>query len=234
MSELNKKVLFLGNSYVYVNDLPNVLSNLAQSGGYELITDHITRGGAKLKDFLCREDELNSDLNYKLKENQWDYVVLQEQSQVPAIPSKCKNEMYPSVRLLNDNIKSCGAKTILFMTWGRQFGDDENGFENFESMQQALTEGYTTIANEISSLISPAGLAWLKAKQKNADIALWDEDCSHPSILGTYLTACVFYSLLLKESPVGLSYTADISKDVARFLQEIAFETMQESLGELI
>jgi hypothetical protein len=229
MSELNKKVLFLGNSYVYVNDLPNVLSDLAKSGGYELITDHITRGGAKLQEFLCDGDELNSALNNKLKENQWDYVVLQEQSQVPAIPHKCQNEMYPSIRILNNRIKSCNAETILFMTWGRQFGDAKNGFKNFETMQQALKEGYTKIANEISSLIAPAGPAWLNAKLKNVDIALWDEDCSHPSIIGTYLTACVFYSLLFKESSVGLSYTAGISKDVARSLQETAFETMQES-----
>jgi len=232
MSILNKKVLFLGNSYVYVNDLPNVLSNLAKSGGYELITDHITRGGAKLQEFLFNGDELNSALNNKLKENQWDYVVLQEQSQVPAIPHKCQNEMYPSIRLLNDRIKSCNAETILFMTWGRKFGDADNGFENFETMQQALKEGYAKIGNEISSLIAPVGLAWLKAKLKKVDIELWDEDCSHPSSMGTYLTACVFYSLLYKQSPVGLSYTAGLSKDVARTLQESAFETIQESWGE--
>ena len=61
------------------------------------------------------------------------------------------------------------------MTWGRQFGDAKNGFENFETMQQALKDGYLKISNEISSLVAPAGPAWLNAKLKNVDIALWDE-----------------------------------------------------------
>lgn len=228
MDYLQKKILFLGNSYIYVNDLPNVLLNLAQSGGYDLITDHVTRGGATLQDFLCLGDELNNVLDYKLRENSWNFVVLQEQSQIPAIPDERQAKMYPSIRLLNNKIKGCGAETILFMTWGRQFGDVETKFETFENMQQALKEGYLEIANEISSLIASAGIAWSKAKQKQKDISLWAKDGSHPSILGTYLTACVFYILLYKQSPVGLAYTASIPKAMASFLQEIALESMND------
>ncbi|MGH4123844.1 MAG: DUF4886 domain-containing protein [Clostridium sp.] len=123
-------------------------------------------------------------------------------------------------------MKSFGAETVLFMTWGRRFGDTEIGFENFETMQEALKEGYTKIANELTLSVAPVGIAWLKAKQKDKDILLWDEDGSHPSIMGTYLTACVFYVLLLKQNPVGLSYSAGIPKEMARFLQEIALESM--------
>jgi len=228
MDNLHKKILFVGNSYTFVNDLPNVLSDLALSGGYDLQTDHITKGGATLQDFLYSEGELNNVLNSKLNENKWDFVVLQERSQIPAISEQRLTKMYPSIRLLNNKIKSCGAETILFMTWGRQFGDAETGFENFETMQEALKEGYTKIANEISSLVAPAGIAWLKAKQKDKDISLWNKDGSHPSIIGTYLTACVFYILILKQNPVGLSYTAGISKEMTRFLQEIALESMKK------
>ncbi|MGH4123843.1 MAG: hypothetical protein ACREV6_13030 [Clostridium sp.] len=104
MGDLCKKILFLGNSYIYVNDLPNVLSNLALSGGFDLITNHVTRGGARLQDFLNNEDELSNISNYKLKKNKWDFVILQEQSQIPSIPNECETKMYPSIRLLNNNI----------------------------------------------------------------------------------------------------------------------------------
>jgi hypothetical protein len=226
MADYHKKILFLGNSYIYVNELPMVLSNLALSGGYDLHAEHITRGGARLEEFICEENELCSSFNQKLKENNWDFVVLQEQSQIPAIPEERQSEMYPSIRLLNNKIKSSGAETILFMTWGRHFGDPENGYKDFESMQEALKEGYTNIGDEISSLVVPAGIAWLKGKQREKDIELWDEDGSHPSIMGTYLTACVFYASLLKQSPVGLSYTAGLPKERAEFLQEIALESI--------
>jgi len=112
------------------------------------------------------------------------------------------------------------------MTWGRRHGDTENGFGNFQSMQEALKEGYTTIADEIKALLAPVGIAWSKAKKIDNDIDLWDEDCSHPSVMGTYLTACVFYALLLKQSPVGLKYIAELPKNKAQLLQEIAMESV--------
>lgn len=214
-----KKILFLGNSYVFYNDLPKMLTNLALSGGHNLIVDSITKSGAALEEFLLEGNELYTDLSDKLVDNKYDFVVLQEQSQIPAIQRKREETMYPSVRLLNKKIENNGGKTVLFMTWGRRFGDIETGFDSFETMQEALKDGYTNIAEEIKALLIPVGIAWAKEKKIDNDIALWDEDCSHPSIMGTYLSACVFYVTLLKQSPVGLKYVAGLPEDKTRLLQ---------------
>ena len=222
----NKRILFLGNSYVYYNDLPDMLTKLALSGGHNLFVDSITKGGAKLEEFLCKENELCGALASKI-DDKWNYVVLQEQSQIPAILEKREEIMYPSVRVLNKKIKDYGGETVLFMTWGRHFGDTENGFDSFESMQEALKVGYTTIAEEIKALLAPVGIAWAKAKKIDNDIALWDKDYSHPSVMGTYLTACVFYSVILKQSPVGLEYKAGLPKEKAELLQEIALDSVK-------
>jgi hypothetical protein len=223
---INKSILFLGNSYVYYNDLPDMLTNLALSGGHNLFVDSITKGGATLDEFLCEGNELCDALAGKMSNNKWDFVVLQEQSQIPAILEKREEKMYPSVRLLNKKIEAYGGRTVLFMTWGRHFGDSQNGFENFESMQEALRAGYTTIAEEVEALLAPVGIAWAKAKKIDNDIALWDEDCSHPSVMGTYLTACVFYAVILKQSPVGLQFKGELLKEQAELLQKIAIDSV--------
>jgi hypothetical protein len=223
----NKNVLFLGNSYTYFNDLPNILSNLALSGGHNLFTDSITKGGAALSEFLTEGNELNNDLNEKLSRIKWDFIILQEQSQIPALTEIREKEMYPSVRLLNKKIKENGGRTVLYMTWGRHYGDIKNGFNNFESMQEALITGYETIAKETDALLVPVGEAWAQAKKLDNDIPLWDEDNSHPSLMGSYLAACVFYAALIKQSPVGLEYKADLSREDAEFLQRIAANCMR-------
>ena len=69
---------------------------------------------------------------------------------------------------------------------------------------------------------------WKRALQKDESINLWDEDNSHPNGAGTYLAACVFLGILLKENPVGLEYTINIPKERARFIQEVAWETVCE------
>lgn len=221
-----KRILFLGNSYVYYNDLPAILTNLALSGGHDLFVDSITKGGSMLSEFLSEDSDLCNTLADKLGDEKWDFIVLQEQSQVPANLQKRKELMYPSIRLLNKKIEDNGGKTVLFMTWGRHFGDFENGFENFESMQESLKVGYTIISQEIKALLAPVGIAWSKAKMIDDNIALWVEDGSHPSIMGTYLTACVFYALFLKESPVGLKYNSGLPTETVKLLQKIAIDSV--------
>ena len=70
--------------------------------------------------------------------------------------------------------------------------------------------------------MAPVGYAWSKLRQQNPQLNLWQEDGSHPSEQGTYLAACVFYSVIYKESPVGLSYTGNLSTEDAQLLQKMA------------
>jgi hypothetical protein len=228
----DKRVLFLGNSYTYYNDLPKIFKLLSKSGGYDVLSDSITKSGGSLIYFSDTESILTktkskvaATFNEKLK-TKWDVIVLQEQSQVPSIPKDCKDEMYPMVRELNTKITKAGAQPMLFMTWGYLDGDKENGYATYEDMQEGLRKGYMGIAQELSLPVSPVGLAFLNAKQKDKNIKLWDDDGSHPSVEGSYLAACVFYDKIFGKSPVNLRYTAGLSKQRAFFLQSVAEETV--------
>lgn len=177
----------------------------------------VAAGGAHLSDFVS-----SSELSNLLETSQWDYVVLQEQSQLPSVEYWRVNEMYPAARTLVKEIRANNAQPIFFETWGRREGFPENGMPDFESMQYEIDMGYKRIGNELDVPIAHVGKAWFRALQVNPGLALWQEDGNHPSETGTYLAACVFYVTFFNESPIGLSYHGSITEETALQLQEAA------------
>jgi hypothetical protein len=137
-------VLFIGNSYTYVNDLPGMFRNLACSGGHHVVTDMSAEGGWTLADHVASVDTFQ-----KLKAQQWDYVVLQEQSQIPAMENYRDQAMYPAVRTLVAKIKELDEQPYLFLTWGHRDGFPEANLQNYNDMQYQLSVGYEAIAQEL-------------------------------------------------------------------------------------
>nr|WP_290223520.1 DUF4886 domain-containing protein [Trichocoleus desertorum] len=214
-------ILFIGNSYTYQNNLPQMLSELAKSGGQAIAIDMVAEGGWKLMQHATSASTL-----YKIGQQQWTFVVLQEQSVVSSVEPNRTQEMYPAVRILDDQIQQAGARTLLFLTWGRRDGFAEVGHPDFATMQAQLQAGYLAIAQERNLLVAPVGMAWQTALAQRPDLQLWESDGSHPSLAGSYLAACVFYAVLYGKSPEGLKYTAGLSSDAAQFLQSAAATTV--------
>jgi len=216
-----KAVLFIGNSFTYANNLPGLLVQLADSGGKKITTGMAAPGGYKL--FQHASDPATKKV---MEGRRWDVVVLQEQSQTPAIDNDKNTLMYPAVRELNDRIKKAGAVPMLYLTWGRKNGDIEFGYSDYNSMQEALTRGYMDIAKELSIEVSPVGVAWQTVHEKRPSLELWAGDGIHPNLAGSYLAACVFYAVIYGKSPEALSFTAGLPADTAVFLQVTASETV--------
>lgn len=224
-------ILFLGNSFTYANDLPGTFIELSVSGGYDAYYDELSDGGYHLSYFADPSDELGADFyeicsNYKL-----DYVILQEQSRLPTLEYDTNKEMYPAARILDETIKQAGGQSVFLMTWAYKDGDDltEYGIDTVttrEEMQTQLAQSYMGIADELDALLSPAGIAFIRSADAYPEIELWDEDGMHPSPAGTYLAACTLYATVYDESPVGITYTAQLDEDTALKLQQIASETV--------
>ncbi len=215
------RVLFIGNSYTFVNDLPKTLTRLAQSGGQRLETGMAAPGGWALSQHVNSAETLN-----QISSSKWNYIVLQEQSQIPASETARKTRMFPAVRALVGKIKTADATPMLFVTWGHRAGWPENGLRNYESMQLQIDQGYMEIGQELKAPLAPVGFAWYKLVKQNPQLDLWQEDGSHPNEQGTYLAACVFYAVLFQKSPEGILYTGNLSVENARLLQKIAAETV--------
>ncbi len=221
------RVLFIGNSYTSVNNLPGMIEALATAAKEKrpLQSTAITPGGWSFHQHLLAPD---TQTPTAIAQREWDFVVLQEQSQMPFL--------YPKVTIehgtkLGQLIKEQKATPLLYMTWAR-----ENQPEN----QEAITKTYTELAKALEAPLAPVGPAWEAARKKRATLKLYTQDKSHPAPAGSYLAACVFYAKFYDRSPVGLPgrltvkandnkvrLLADLTGDDARFLQKIAWQTVQ-------
>ncbi len=215
------RVLFIGNSYTSTNDLPQTLVKLAEAGGKRLETGMIAPGGWTLAQHAASSATLD-----QISGSKWHFVVLQEQSQIPASEPARQAQMFPAIRSLAAKIKAEGATPLLFVTWGHQTGWPENNLPTYENMQLQIDQGYVEIGEALNLPIAPVGFAWYKRWKADPQLDLWQPDGSHPNLQGTYLAACVFYAVLYRESPAGLSYTAGLTRDQAQVLQKVAGETV--------
>jgi hypothetical protein len=119
-------------------------------------------------------------------------VVLQEQS---TLPVKNAKRMAENVRLFDELIQRAGSRTVLYMTWARRHTPEA---------QQAITDAYTSLGDELGAIVVPVGIAWQNFLAKHDKPVLHDRDQSHPTLAGSYLAACVFLATLLKQNPVGV------------------------------
>ena len=235
IAQQKKEVLFIGNSYTYVNDLPNLVKEIALSFGDTLIHDSSTPGGANFNGHSSSAQTLA-----KINQQQWDYVVLQAQSQEPAFsPFQVSGQTYPYAEQLVDMIGnnfSC-TEPIFFMTWGRKYGDQQNCQNyppicTYQGMQQRLRESYLEMAFTDSATCAPVGMAWKKSIEIDSTLNLYIADNSHPSIYGSYLAACTFYASIFKKSAVGSAYWPNaIDSLTALSLQQIGSSTVLDSFG---
>ena len=232
--QLKKEVLFIGNSYTYVNDLPNLVKEIALSFGDTLIHDSSTPGGANFNGHSSSAQTLA-----KINQQQWDYVVLQAQSQELSFsPFQVASDSYPYAEILVDSIfanSSC-TEPLFFMTWGRKYGDQSNcqfypPVCTYLGMQQRLRESYLDMTFTHNTSCSPVGMAWKKSIEIDSTLNLYSSDNSHPSIYGSYLAACTFYASIFKKSAVGSTYWPNaIDSASAYILQQIGSSTVLDSL----
>ncbi len=222
------RVLFVGNSHTYFNNMPILFDSLSHSAGRPVIIGMSAPGGYTLEQHTTLA--ITIDL---INQGTWDYIVLQEQSQIPTINNLRFGSMYPAARRLDSMITQHNESTAFFMTWGWKYGgqmiingDSSPYFVNYFHMQESVRVAYESIATELSAKLCPVGMAWKRARTIDTLVDLWVEDNYHPSLKGSYLAACVFYSVFFNSSPVGLSYIAGLSTDDALFFQNIAWQTV--------
>jgi hypothetical protein len=223
------RVLFIGNSHTYYNNLPGMFTLLARSGGWPVVADSNTPSGYALEGHMSNPVTLA-----KINQGGWDYVILQEQSLYPVIDFYRYGSMYPSATYLDSLIRAHGGRTALFMTWGWRGGGqhDQGGhysipFVDYFQMQDTMTAAYVMLNNMLSSTLVPAGCAWSRAMRTDTTLDLWQPlDDYHPNLMGSYLAACVFYATFFHQSPIGLTYTAGLTPEQAAFFQSIADQTV--------
>ena len=172
------RVLFVGNSYIYYNNLPQMVSLLSDSLNTKLICKKSTYGGSTLGDHWNSRKGLRT--RAILEQEKFDIVIIQDNSMWPL-------EHADSVsifgKLFCDLIKSKKATPYIYNTWSR---------EATPQTQPAINKVYETLALETGSVLVPVGSVWAEAKVQKPTAQLYVSDGSHPSPLGTFLIALCF------------------------------------------
>jgi len=224
-----KRILFIGNSYTSVNNLPSLVRELAAAENCQVEVESSLVGGAWFANHVD-----NATTQAKIASGSWDFVVLQNQSQVPGWkPEDVLSASVPHAESLASSILSASpdAEIVYFVTWGRRAGDALNcGYYplvcTFEGHTQALSEGYGQYVSATGGDLAPVGSAWKTVVDaSNSPFPsddLWAGDGSHPTLRGSYLAASVLFGRIFRASPVGNVFTAGLEPVDASFLQETA------------
>lgn len=229
------KVLFIGNSYTYVNNLPQLIASMAEAGGDTLVFSANLPGGYTFNNHLN-----NSTTTSLIQQGEWDYVVIQGQSQEPSFPDgQFYSQTYPYAQQLCEMIYQYNpaAKIVFYMTWGRKNGDQNNcpyfpPLCTYEGMDSLLYLRYMTMAEDFGAVVSPVGVLWHYIRDYNPEIELYSSDESHPSLAGSYAAACSFYSVLYRKDPRESVYNPGIDEEAAEKIRLAASKVVYDSLAK--
>lgn len=217
------RVLFVGNSYTFVGNMPQIVSLLAENKHQPVVTRKSVLGGAYLKDHWEGKNGLKT--RELIANGHFNFVVLQDQSQSTI---EVPDTTLKYVKLFCELIRKSKAEPLLYETWAR---------ERIPQQQETIKALYTKAAKENHAKLVLVGDAWELARKFRPTIQLFGPDGSHPANLGVYLTSCMFYSALTGNKPEKLIndfYTTDkdgemlyllwVDEEDAAFMQKVVDE----------
>ena len=212
-SQTTKNVYFIGNSYTESYNIPQLVAQIATTTNDVLTFQKTTPGGTTLM-----QHSQNANVETIIANGHWDYVVLQEQSQIPSLPdSWVTTQMYPAVATLVQKIKQYNpcATPMFYMTWGRKNGDAQfcptvPYVCTYEGMDHKIRERYEYLATTHHGVLSPVGAVWHYIRENHPEIELYSSDESHPSALGAMAAAYTFYTVIFRKDPTLATFTNQI------------------------
>ncbi len=212
------KVLFVGNSYTFYNDVPGQVAALARAdpGAPSIETDRVAQGGATLKLHATETGALA-----RVAEPGWTHVVLQENSTGTLHSAR---DYHRSLRELAALVRG---RVLLYETWAREPGHEvyrarwSGGRPS--AMRRRVRAELDAAARAIGGAVVPVGSAWERCLERYPRTPLYDEDGHHASPLGSHLAACVFYVFLTRRDPTRVDFLPPgVDAATARKLRSVA------------
>ena len=226
-----RSFLWVGNSFFYYNNsmhghVSRLAAGLNPAVPLRGVSLTISGSGIDWHDIASylKPDQIgrysfvgDNEIVFNKAGRQFDGVIMMDCSQCPIHP-QLKSVFTEYAKKQSQTVASYGARPIFFMSWA---------YKDKPEMTAQLAEAYTVAGNANDALVIPAGLAFARAIAKRPEVELYVPDKRHPSLAGTYLAACTVFAALTKKSPVGSTYLAGLDADLAKFLQSVAWETVE-------
>jgi hypothetical protein len=231
------KVLFIGNSYTYVENMPDLFRNIADSAGYKVKTQMYAPGGVSVGDISQgTQAHMNNPAVYEnIRSDKWDYVVLQDNQgrfvldygHFPSSSLVIQGHLQIRDSVLKNN--PC-AKMLWFAGWGTKNGMPPYGNTGIEMIDR-ITANYRFLNDTAHQIIAPIGEAWKKIIQSNPAYDLFSADEMHPSLEGSFLTANVIYAAIFRDNPLHSFASGGLSSSTANQLKQAAWQTVIDSFA---
>jgi hypothetical protein len=223
------KVVFIGNSRTYWNDIPGIVVELGRSAGIEISTKVIVEGGQTLEGHWG-----NGDAQIAINEDWSDFVVLQERGSRQAgvdhagYPSPDEGHRYADYATRFIQLCKTDAVPLIFSSWG-------NGTNQRQTDITTIAFSIKDKVENTHTEVCVVGEAYQRCLDERPDLELFDQT-SHPNPYGAYLAACVFHATFHRLTPEGLPHTLTtqagnlISVDAAtaQYFQKVAWENAQK------
>lgn len=219
------RILFIGNSFTYFNNMPDIVKGFASATQRPVITGMHAPGGVSVGDISQGNmAHMNNPLLFSLiRSKAWDVAVIQDNqgrfvrdsAQFPASSLVVQGHLN-----IMDSVKannSC-AKIVLFGGWAWKNGMPPYGNTGIESIRRILVN-YRVLNDTMKETIAPIGEAWIKAVNYLPAVDLWDPDEAHPSYAGSYLTAAAIFSTIFGAPTGTTNYNGSLSAAAASALR---------------
>ena len=212
------RVLFVGNSYLYYNDIPGIVQALADSAHGEKLSVAVVAGAD-----LALIDHWNEGTARRvIAEGGMKWVVLQ---QGPSSVEANRDTLRIATKLFADVVAKANARPALFSAWPTA--------SRREDFPRAI-ESYRLAAGDVNAILLPVAAAWVTAWDRTRALQLY-ADPLHPSVEGAYLSALVVYAQLFGKTPKGLPATLRLNSgrmlvidpQTAALLQQAAAEATE-------
>lgn len=249
------EALFVGNSYVFVNDVSGRYRAIVSALGPTVRVEEVTEGGYALAEHARDATTDGAELSRWLRtgtedEMSFDAVILQEQSQTGAFPERNPDRVasVEATSTLAWLARTHGSKVVLYLTWGRARGDDINPelFPSFLAMQAKLDVNTMALAEELRAegsdvRVAPVGGGFrivyedvLAAGEdplaEGSDFdALYEPDGSHPSLRGAYLAACILAGTTTGADARGFIDEPALGAEVSASLRDVCARALGDS-----
>ena len=228
------KVLFIGNSFTYYNDMPTLFGQIASGAGELVEVDSIVHGSYTLEkyanpnDVAAPTDDVTMQgcgqmVDETLRStDDYDVVILQEQSTRPVTNYASFLEAARTLKeKIDETQKDC--EVYLYATWGFPAGLDST-YTTIPDLEAAIRQAYKNVASEIGAKVSNVGEAFTAVYNAHSEIGLYNADGRHPTYEGSYLAACVHAATILGCDPRTTTYIGNLSEETAKLLQDTAYE----------
>ena len=174
------RVLFLGNSHTYVNDMPHTFAVMCgRLTGEVPEVSMIAYSGRSLAWHLG--DPLS--LHFALRYGRYDYCVIQQQAH--PFPDEAATEK--DEETLISLCRQFGTTPVVYMTWAEK-ARPENA--------AVMSRFYRKLAQKHGIPLCPVGDLFEQIRDTHPEIGLYADDGAHASPTGDYLIAAAFASLL--------------------------------------